>query len=132
MYLIIFHSLKTAQTTIGVYDPIKLIWLEKRDIDFGYNMSEQLLTEIEKLLKSNHVSKSALSGVMVYPGPGPYTSIRICVSTANAIGYSLAIPVEKLEDINKIDIMKTNKFSAPVAPKYLKSPTITKPKSRLK
>lgn len=132
MYLIIFHNQKTARTTIGAYDPIKLIWLEKRDVQFGYHMSEQLLVEIDKLLKSNHLSKKALSAVKVFPGPGPYTSIRICVSTANAIGYSLTIPVEELEDINKINAIKNNKFLTPVAPKYLNSPTITKPKSRLK
>lgn len=130
MYLIIFHNPQFGQTTIGAYDPIKLIWRDKRDIDFGYHMSEELLVEIEKLLKSSHISKSALSGVLVYPGPGPYTSVRICVSTANAIGCSLNIPVVGIKDINKIDIIKTNKFSAPVAPKYLKSPTITKPRSR--
>ena len=55
--------------------------------------SQVLLPLIEKLLKSNKLEFSDLKGIEVATGPGSFTGIKVGVSVANALGYSLGIPV---------------------------------------
>ncbi len=78
--------------------------------------SQVLLPMVEKLLKTVEKSKSPdvyiqfhlrgghricglLEGIEVETGPGSFTGLRVGASVANALGYSLGIPVngKKLE-----------------------------------
>lgn len=47
-----------------------------------------LLTMIEQLLKQHHISLQDLSFIGINLGPGPYTSLRIAITTANALAYA--------------------------------------------
>lgn len=59
----------------------------------GNSHSKNLLPFIDSVLKeTNHVQQD-LQGVVVSIGPGSYTGLRIGVSTAKSIAYSLNIPV---------------------------------------
>lgn len=62
--------------------------------EFG---SQVLLPLIEKLLsKNSHTGGGIwkqLDGIEVETGPGSFTGLRVGVSVANALGYSLGIPV---------------------------------------
>lgn len=62
--------------------------------------SQVLLPLIMKLLKTLNCNLSTLQGIEVETGPGSFTGIRVGVSVANALGYSLGIPVngKKIED----------------------------------
>lgn len=55
--------------------------------------SQVLLPLIEKLLKSQKLEYSDLKGIEVETGPGSFTGLRVGVSVANALGFSLKIPV---------------------------------------
>ena len=55
--------------------------------------SQALLPLIEKLLSDQGIGFSELEGVEVATGPGSFTGIRVGASVANALGYSLGIPV---------------------------------------
>lgn len=55
--------------------------------------SQALLPLIEKLLKSQKLEFKDLKGIEVEIGPGSFTGLRIGVSVANALGFSLGIPV---------------------------------------
>lgn len=55
--------------------------------------SQVLLSLIEKLLKQENLEYKDLRGVEVETGPGSFTGIRVGVSVANALGFSLGIPV---------------------------------------
>lgn len=122
--------------------------------------SEKLLPEITKLLKLESLRKQGrkkkaapgfslcdLEAIIVITGPGTFTGCRVGVATANALAFSLNIPVV---GINKFEIFKNlkekNLFSKKViskiiqiackklkiekiaAPFYEKPPHITKPK----
>ena len=50
--------------------------------------SQVLLPLIDKLLQNQTVT-----GIEVETGPGSFTGIRVGVSVANALGFSLGIPV---------------------------------------
>ncbi len=87
-YLIIDTS--TFKANIGIGDEKLIdayIWDSKK------NLSSTLLVEIDKLLKRNKVKLKDLSGIAAYLGPGSYTGLRIGITTANALAYSLNIPI---------------------------------------
>jgi tRNA threonylcarbamoyladenosine biosynthesis protein TsaB len=52
---------------------------------------------IEEILKENGIGASALDAVAVSKGPGSYTGLRIGVSVAKGLAYSVSIPLIALE-----------------------------------
>lgn len=65
--------------------------------DFNQFGSQVLLPLIEKLLNQNNLEYKDLIGIEVTTGPGSFTGLRVGVSVANALGYSLGIPVNNKE-----------------------------------
>lgn len=59
----------------------------------GRKLSTELLPAIEALLKKNQKTIQDVTAIIVFQGPGSFTSLRIGITTANAIGYGLNIPV---------------------------------------
>ncbi len=59
----------------------------------GRQLSDTLLLKISQLLRDNNISTKDLKAVIVYQGPGSFTGLRIGILIANAIAYSLDIPV---------------------------------------
>lgn len=55
--------------------------------------SQVLLPLIEKILKKNKLEFTDLTAIEVEIGPGSFTGLRVGVSIANALGFSLKIPV---------------------------------------
>lgn len=94
----------------------------------AYNQSEELLSEIEKLLNEMKITKKDLTTIVVNPGPGSYTGQRVGISTANCLAFALNIPIfsniSATRAVNKL-------FTKPVQAIYSKAPNITKPKPRL-
>ena len=105
--------------------------LELKNIEAKYKQSEKLLSEIEKLKFKN----KDLRGIMVVVGPGGFTSLRIGIATANAMAWSLNIPIlgiENKEDLEDKELLDKNfkkvlnkKVFKQVLPKYGKEPNIT-------
>lgn len=58
--------------------------------EFG---SQVLLDLIINILKENKLEFSDLSGVEVEKGPGSFTGLKVGASVANALGFSVGIPV---------------------------------------
>src|SRR5438128_1676724 len=58
--------------------------------DFG---SQVLLNLITDILKENKLEFSDLKGIEIEKGPGSYTGLKVGASVANALGFSLGIPV---------------------------------------
>lgn len=103
---------------INTKDQKTVIVSLKRDGAVVHNLSEQneygsqvLLPLIEKLLRTSKpglevrnqtgiVHWEDLKGIEVRVGPGSFTGLRVGVSVANALGFSLNIPVngKKIED----------------------------------
>lgn len=55
--------------------------------------SQVLLPLIDKLLKNNNIMLDDLSAIQVNPGPGSFTGLRVGLSVANTLGWTLGIPV---------------------------------------
>ena len=86
-----------------------------------HQQSEKLLPGIDKLLKKNKVKLSDLTGIEVENRGGSFTSLRIGVVTANALGFALKIPVTPKGSKLKA---QSSKLSV-VKPAYDREPNIT-------
>lgn len=79
--------------------------------------SEQLLSNIEMLLKKEKKTWKDLREIRVHNGPGGFTRVRIGVTTANALSYALNIPIGILGS-------KAKPTKNPITPKYAQPPSI--------
>lgn len=55
--------------------------------------AKNMIPFVEEVLRQANVSKNQLNAIAVGVGPGSYTGLRIGVSTAKGLAYSLNIPV---------------------------------------
>jgi len=59
----------------------------------GQNHSTQLLPNLSHLLKQTELSLKSAVCIIVAKGPGSYNGLRVGISTAKGLAYSLGIPV---------------------------------------
>lgn len=89
--MILLIDTATEKTAIGLAKEGRLlahrIWTSQQ------NQSQELLPEIDKLLKKTKSSPQALQSVVVNTGPGSFTGLRVGLSVANAFSFALNIPV---------------------------------------
>lgn len=77
--------------------------------------AEKLLFNLEKIfLKQDKKWRQNLKGIIAVLGPGGFTSLRIGIATANALAWSLQIPicgVKLEEDISSMKLEKNKLIS---------------------
>lgn len=56
-------------------------------------LSLEIHTKIEKLLRKNHGDYRSLTGLIVFMGPGSFTGLRIGIAVANALAVGLGVPI---------------------------------------
>ena len=99
----------------------------------GRELSSQLHERILGLLASQQATLDDLTGVIIFSGPGSFTSLRIGHTVANALADSLTIPVVgSLKDdwINDArHLIQSAQIGVPTLPYYGSEAHITKPKS---
>src|SRR3989344_4546375 len=62
--------------------------------------SQKLLPFIEEMLLKEGISIDKIKEIEVNTGPGSFTGLRVGVSVANTLGWSLGIPVNR-KDVRK-------------------------------
>jgi tRNA threonylcarbamoyladenosine biosynthesis protein TsaB len=65
----------------------------KEDYSNNYSHAERLHLFIDEILKENGVEPKELSAIAVSKGPGSYTGLRIGVSAAKGLCFSLDLPL---------------------------------------
>ena len=58
-----------------------------------YSQAEKLMPAIDKFLQAQKSPINQLSGLGVVTGPGGFTAVRIGVAVANALAWSLNLPL---------------------------------------
>lgn len=114
---IILH-LETASTncSVGISKGDSLLVLKENNA-VGYSHSEQLHLFIEEALAEASLSLSDLDAVAVSKGPGSYTGLRIGVSAAKGLCFSLDLPlisVPTLESLARQLEVKAGELLIPV------------------
>jgi len=59
----------------------------------GQNHSVELLPRLSRLLEQNNIDFQSVSAVIVSLGPGSYNGLRVGVSTAKGLAFSLGVPI---------------------------------------
>ncbi len=85
--------------------------------------AEKLLPTINQLLSQNKLKLSDLKGIKVASQGDSFTSLRIGILTANALGFALKIPVLPLENQQKLASKKIA-GQLLVVPQYNRPPNI--------
>jgi len=79
------------QAEMGLYrDGVAIAqesWLAHRQL------AETIHQKIQSLLVTQHLELTDLQGIVAYKGPGSFTGLRIGQSVANALAYSLGVPI---------------------------------------
>lgn len=111
-------NLETATTncSVSIARNGEIIFL-REDNSPNYSHSEQLHIFIEEALKGASLTFKDISAVAVSKGPGSYTGLRIGVSAAKGLCFSLDLPlisVSTLESLAKQGYAKNYDFIIPV------------------
>ena len=68
----------------------------------GYSHAEKLHVFIEEILQENNLTVKDLNAIAVSQGPGSYTGLRIGVSSAKGLSYSLDIPMISVDTLESM------------------------------
>ena len=89
--LILGIDTATSVCSLALYDGRRV--LAEWNADSGLTHSEKMMPQLEALLQSCALDKTALRGIAVSIGPGSFTGLRIGVTSAKTLAYALDIPV---------------------------------------
>jgi tRNA threonylcarbamoyladenosine biosynthesis protein TsaB len=113
------------ESEIGLYDSQERVAYET------WAAHRQLAETIHKKLEGILDGKKP-DGIVIYEGPGSFTGLRIGMSVANALAYSLDIPITAASGENWIEAgiseLESNPSKRPVVPEYGLPATVTRPK----
>lgn len=101
-------------------------WLADRQL------SQNLLATLVRFLDKNGVKPEQLGGLAVFEGPGSFTGLRIGITVANTLAYSLSIPVVATTGKNWLKAgaheLKTAQAGSYATPHYGQAANISRPK----
>lgn len=92
MALILNIETATTNCSVSVAENGKMMAIKEHDTP-SYSHSEQLHVFIEEVIGIANITLSDIDAIAVSKGPGSYTGLRIGVSTAKGLCFSLDIPL---------------------------------------
>ena len=98
---LILH-IETATTVCSVALAKDGVLLALKEYNGDYSHSENLTLFIEDVFKKSNLKISDIDAVAVSIGPGSYTGLRIGVSTAKGLCYSLNKPLIGIETLKSL------------------------------
>ena len=78
------------------------------------NLSERLLPSIKDILDKNNIDKKELEKIYISIGPGSFTGIRIGVTVAKTIAWSLKIKIIPVSSLEVMASTSTEKYICPI------------------
>jgi tRNA threonylcarbamoyladenosine biosynthesis protein TsaB len=115
------------EAEIGLFDADQK--LEYKTWQAHRQLAETLLRELEALLQRHGKSINDVQAIIAYRGPGSFTGLRIGLTVANTLAYSLNIPIVGAEGEDwhnqGMDRLKRGETEHSVVPEYGSAPHIT-------
>jgi tRNA threonylcarbamoyladenosine biosynthesis protein TsaB len=128
-------ALKTAGTSTEVRlfgPPTSTAPAAALDWESGRELSDQLLARLTDFIHDHHHTLTDLTGIVIFSGPGSFTSLRIGHTVANALADSLGIPVVGVMGDDWLEqgrsLAANTQLGVPALPHYGAEAHITKPK----
>lgn len=126
MLILTFRTDK-PEAEIGLYDGEKQLayetWQAHREL------SMTIHKKIDEILTSHNIKLSDLRGIVCFKGPGSFTGLRIGLTVANTLAYSLDIPIIGSSSENwqtdGIKEVSAGKNAKVIIPEYGADPHIT-------
>jgi tRNA threonylcarbamoyladenosine biosynthesis protein TsaB len=79
-------------------------------LNVGPSHSEKLLPMVDWLLGSAGMKRNDIEGIAVSSGPGSFTSLRVGISTARGMAFSLGIPIV---GVSSLEVLSRNLLHTP-------------------
>jgi tRNA threonylcarbamoyladenosine biosynthesis protein TsaB len=90
--MILSIDTSTDVTSIAIYRPSWGV-LYEQSWETGREQTTQILPNVQRAMSLIHVTVRELTGIAVATGPGSYSGVRIGLSTAKTLAYSLELPL---------------------------------------
>lgn len=98
----LFISTYSALVTIGLLkDGKEIVKKEKESLK---SHSVILVPTIEEILKENKLDTKDLNEIIVVNGPGSFTGVRLGITVAKTLAYTLNIPIKTITSLEAIAI----------------------------
>ena len=81
----------------------------------GQNHSTQLLPNLNHLLNQTKSNPQSLTGIVVARGPGSYNGLRVGISTAKGLAFSLGIPIVGISSL-EVEAYQYAETGLPICP----------------
>ncbi len=94
MARLLYIETATKVCSVAISDGDRLVGIRENTV--AYSHAEMLSPYIEELIKEHQWEYKDLDAIVVSKGPGSYTGLRIGVSSAKGLCYSLEIPLISL------------------------------------
>lgn len=101
MGLILSLETTTTNCSVAIGENGKLLVLKENNSN-QYSHAEKLHVYIEEALKEANLKFSDLDAIAVSKGPGSYTGLRIGVSAAKGLCFSLDIPLISIDTLESL------------------------------
>ena len=84
--------------------------------EINNNQSKIIIVKIQELLQNNYISLDDIKEVVVVNGPGSFTGVRIGVTIAKTLSYTLNIPIYSISSLQLKALSNTqdNSFSTTI------------------
>ncbi|HLC83132.1 MAG TPA: tRNA (adenosine(37)-N6)-threonylcarbamoyltransferase complex dimerization subunit type 1 TsaB [Bacteroidia bacterium] len=102
MALILNIETATTVCSVSLAKDGKLLSLKEQNGDYSH--AENLTVFIEDVCKQANINLSQIDAIAVSKGPGSYTGLRIGVSTAKGLCYSLDKPLIAVDTLKYLSI----------------------------
>ena len=96
----LFISTYSELITIGLFKDNNLIMQKEKESEKSHSI--YLVPMIDEILKGNNIECQDLSEILVVNGPGSFTGIRLGVTVAKTLAYTLNIPIKTISSIEAI------------------------------
>lgn len=128
----IILSIRTDQEMAEIYLHDNLNKLAEIQWQAHRELSTTLFTKIDELLSGATKQLKHVEGIIGFEGPGSFTGLRIGLTAANALAYTLGIPIVACQGDEwirlGIEALMNGEDQKVVMPFYGSEAHITKPK----
>ena len=87
---------------IALYQNENLVDIVNKEVSKDHSVF--IMHLLEELLKKNKITVHDLNKIYVCKGPGSFTGIRLCVTIAKTLAYTLNIPIKSLTSIELVSL----------------------------